>query len=385
MTMTAQNNQNRRTIRHAKMALIAVASVALARLLTGGLNVPETALAVDAGTTLQGLFGLKIHPLLFAPPGFSSDFLMLLIAAILSYSATLFSFSLNSSVRIVVLFQLCLLSYVGVAALHLLTNFAARPAMLLISLLIAAAFGFLLRRIENRRRHFEAQVVELKLREKELSESRLTLVKQDETERRLLAADLHDQVLNDLKALKNKLDSYAQTQSPSMSSEIFSAMDNSMLEVRNIMDSLSPMVLELFGLASAAEECLEKGAQRAGFDIVFDNSIEGTKLKDLSSVEQQLLYRLIQESITNICKHAEASTVEISLSLEDGQLLIRVVDDGKGISANQLEESRGLRYMRLRAGLIGAAIAWVSPNPKTGKGTTVEIRSPLRQLSKTQN
>ncbi|MBC7997289.1 MAG: hypothetical protein IAF58_05080, partial [Leptolyngbya sp.] len=218
--MTEQNNQNRRTIRHAKMALIAIASVAISRLLTGGMNVPESAMAVDAGSTLQGLFGLKIQPLLVAPSGFASDFLMLLIAAILSYSATLFSFSLTSSVRVVVLFQLCLLSYVGVAALHLLMNFAARPAMLLISLLIAAAFGILLRRIENRRRHFEAQVVELKLREKELSESRLTLVKQDETERRLLAADLHDQVLNDLKALKNKLDSYAQTQSPSISSEI---------------------------------------------------------------------------------------------------------------------------------------------------------------------
>lgn len=367
------------------MALIAVASVLLASLLTTGLGVPESALAVDAGKTLQDLFGLKLQPLVSAPSNSRSEIAMVLLATILSYSATLTCFSLTSSVRIVALFQLCLLSYIGVATLRQMINFEARPAMLLVSMIIAASFGFFLRSIENRRRHFEAQVIELKLREKELSESRLTLVKQDETERRLLAADLHDQVLNDLKALKSKLDTYAQSQSPALSSEIFSAMDNSMFEIRNIMDSLSPMVLELFGLASAAEECLEKGSQRAGFSIGFDNSIDSKILKNLSSVEQQLLYRLIQESITNICKHAEAKNVEISISQENEQLLIRIQDDGKGIASNKLEESRGLRYMRLRAGLIGAAIAWLSPVPKSGKGTVVEIRAPIRQLSKTHN
>jgi len=90
-------------------------------------------------------------------------------------------------------------------------------------------------------------------------------------------------------------------------------------------------------------------------------------------VEQSLLYRLVQESITNICKHAGATVVRGTVEMEGEHLLIKVTDNGRGIDPAKLrEDSRGVRYMRQRADLIGATIAW-RPG-EDGKGTTVEIR-----------
>lgn len=94
----------------------------------------------------------------------------------------------------------------------------------------------------------------------------------------------------------------------------------------------------------------------------------------LSLIEQSLLYRLVQESITNICKHAEAKTVRATLEKEEETtLVVRITDDGKGIDPTKMRaDSRGLRYMRLRAELIGATISWMAG--ENAKGTTVEIR-----------
>jgi signal transduction histidine kinase len=143
------------------------------------------------------------------------------------------------------------------------------------------------------------------------------------------------------------------------------------------MDSLSPAVLEHLGLPPAIEDCLRRGAQRSGFKIRFRSSVESEDLKTLSPVEQGLLYRLVQESITNICKHAAASLVRINIAVEgDGMLSIRVIDDGKGMDFDNVESnSRGVKYMRYRADLIGASVAW-SPG-EGNKGTMVEIRMDL--------
>jgi signal transduction histidine kinase len=106
------------------------------------------------------------------------------------------------------------------------------------------------------------------------------------------------------------------------------------------------------------------------------NKLNGTDLTVLSMVEQSLLYRLVQESITNACKHAEASTVRTVVEMDGNHLVISVADDGKGIDkAKWRDDSRGVRYMRQRADLIGASIAW---RPGEGdKGTVVEIRMNL--------
>jgi two-component system sensor histidine kinase UhpB len=138
------------------------------------------------------------------------------------------------------------------------------------------------------------------------------------------------------------------------------------------METLSPSVLEHLGLGAAIEDCLRRGSERSGFKVRFKNKLSSDDLDCLSMVEQVLLYRLAQESITNICKHAGASTVRATLEREENNLAIRIVDDGKGMDlAKARGDSRGMKYQRYRADLVGAIIGW-APG-ENGKGTTVEI------------
>jgi signal transduction histidine kinase len=121
---------------------------------------------------------------------------------------------------------------------------------------------------------------------------------------------------------------------------------------------------------------LRRGAERGGFKARFKSKIKVGDLDHLSMVEQSLLYRLVQESITNICKHAQASEVRANIEISRGHLLIQVIDNGKGIEFGKLkEDSRGVRYMRQRGDLIGAKIIWTPA--EGGRGTMVEIRMDL--------
>jgi two-component system sensor histidine kinase UhpB len=97
----------------------------------------------------------------------------------------------------------------------------------------------------------------------------------------------------------------------------------------------------------------------------------------ISEIEQLMLYRIIQEALNNISKHAAASSVEIVVKRLGHDMLIRVVDDGRGlIATGDLRRARGLDNMRYRARLIGAKLTWLRALGEGG--TVVELRVPLR-------
>jgi signal transduction histidine kinase len=251
------------------------------------------------------------------------------------------------------------------------------PCAFLLAIVLGGLFGYLLRLIWLRERKLETQYYELVLRNRELQEARLQMVKQDEIDRRLLSADLHDQVLNDLKAVGQKVSSLKQNPREDTSKEIDRLLQHAMNNVREVMDSLSPSILEHLGFAAAVEDCLRQAAERGGFKIRFRNAVAESVLNGLGSVEQVLLYRLVQECCNNICKHAHAERVKGSVEFHDEQIVIRIEDDGKGIDPTvRSTETRGLKYMRQRADLVGATIAWL-PGME-GKGTSVEIKLPLK-------
>lgn len=257
------------------------------------------------------------------------------------------------------------------------------PLGFLCAIAFGAAGGLYLRSKITERRKSEAQYYELDLKNRELMQTRLELLKQDEVERRILAADLHDQVLNDLKQVVHRFEKYCKEPDPENEEKIKALTSQVMREIREVMDSLSPSVLEHLGLAAAIEDCLRRGSERSNFRTRFKSRVENEELDCLSMVEKGLLYRLVQESITNICKHANANQVRTTMENDGDELLIRVIDDGKGIDPNMMRgDSRGLKYMRYRADLIGATIAW-KPG-ENGKGTVVEIRINLQDRRNAQ-
>lgn len=311
------------------------------------------------------------HMSLNAKAATTFGFLLFAVASIWA------GFKLATFARIIVGIQLFVMSLIYQWGLWNLLGVTGHPLGYSFTVLIGCISGAGLRQIELARRESEARYYELKLRNKELKETRLSLVKQDEVERRMLAADLHDQVLNDMKQLVQRFENYVENSSDKESLDKVRTLSNKVMgEIREVMESLCPSVLEHLGMAAAIEDCLRKGGERSGFKVRFRNKIDSDEFKCLSIVEQSLVYRLVQESITNTCKHANAGTVRVTIEKIDSSLLITINDDGKGLDpAKARSDSRGLKYMRLRADLIGATITWKQGD--NDKGTKVEIRLDL--------
>jgi signal transduction histidine kinase len=303
----------------------------------------------------------------------SAGILTILGFALAGFAQTYIIYKIAGPPRYIASIMLIAMAVVYQGFVYDFSSTNTHPLGFIGALIVGALSGIAMRQFQSQRRKEESTYYELKLKNRELLETRLELLKQDEVERRILAADLHDQVLNDLKQVATRFERYTKEPDPENAEKIAVLTAQVMREIREVMDSLSPSVLEHLGLAAAIEDCLRRGSERANFRTRIKSRVENEELDCLSMVEKGLLYRLVQESITNICKHAGATTVRATLESEEDELVIKVIDDGKGIDpAMARGDSRGLKYMRYRADLIGATIAW-KPG-ENGKGTSVEIR-----------
>jgi len=268
------------------------------------------------------------------------------------------------------------------------------PMSLLLASTLGIAYGHLIKQVKDTRQQLLAKDTAIENLDSELSASNLQLIKDDETERRVLAGDLHDQVLNDLKLLRERLHNVYKMQSETATGadkevpstdknlalesevkEIESLIVRSMQQIREVMDSLSPAVLQHLGFVDAIEDCVRNGSERANYKVRFRCSIDHSVFDSFNQIELTLLYRLVQESINNICKHAEASVVKCTITADGDSVTISIGDDGKGMDlSNTSPQSRGLQYMRQRASIIGATVNWLPG--EDNKGTIVNIRKP---------
>ncbi|MBP7862211.1 hypothetical protein KA183_11040 [bacterium] len=253
----------------------------------------------------------------------------------------------------------------------------ARPLSFGILLCVSILIGIFLKQRANERDQMEAASTEVLIRNKELQESRLTMVKQDEEDRRLLAADLHDQILNDLRNIVVAFEQYTRTPDDSLKNQIVQQLKSSMTDIREIMDDLCPVILAEFGLCAAIEERLDKAAKHSKLKVRFNTKVDDKDLERFSIVEQQLIYRLVQESITNLCKHANASQVNVSISKQGEHFIFRTTDNGVGFDPIKMSnDSRGTMYMRLRASLIDATVSWQTPENGIGTDFILSVPSP---------
>jgi signal transduction histidine kinase len=150
--------------------------------------------------------------------------------------------------------------------------------------------------------------------------------------------------------------------------------DEIIQQVRRISAELRPGVLDDLGLHAAIEWQSQEFEKRTGTTCLVTSSIgDGRFPRDPSTA----LFRIFQEALTNVARHAEAKRVEIRLSLVDGAIRMEIRDDGRGITATALTDRRslGLLGMRERARRLGgsAEIAAASPH-----GTRVTVEVPLR-------
>jgi two-component system sensor histidine kinase UhpB len=203
--------------------------------------------------------------------------------------------------------------------------------------------------------------------ESERQENGRRVLAAQETERIGIARDLHDEVGQLLTAVLLQLNSIAET-APTHRVEIDRAREavrRALDEVRRISRELRPEMLEQLGLVSALTELSTTFARGSGVQVErkFD-----TPLPPLSPDAELAVYRIAQESLTNVARHSEAAHVTIVLERGLDSIILRVVDDGCGFRGAPVEHG-GLRSMRERALLIGGALAI-----EEGAGGGVHVR-----------
>jgi signal transduction histidine kinase len=155
-------------------------------------------------------------------------------------------------------------------------------------------------------------------------------------------------------------------------SSILQLVDESIQVVRRIATELRPGILDDMGLVAAIEWAGEDFQSRTGTACRLHRPQETIAV---GAEQATAIFRIFQETLTNVARHADAGAVEVRLSVEQGGLMLEVHDDGKGISKDKLGASKslGILGMRERAMLLGGELT-IEGLP--GNGTTVRVRIP---------
>jgi signal transduction histidine kinase len=150
-------------------------------------------------------------------------------------------------------------------------------------------------------------------------------------------------------------------------------IDDAIATSGRVARELRPGILKEFGLPAAIECQAEDFSQRTGLPFRCDAMDYDAQVSEDASIA---MFRVFQEALTNIAKHAKASHIEVSMSQERGALLLRIRDDGCGIEPGDLNKPKsfGLRGMRERMASLGGS---AEIGPCAEGGTEIILRAPL--------
>ena len=227
---------------------------------------------------------------------------------------------------------------------------------------------------------------ERSVRDSEKSLRSLTgrLLQLQDEERRRFSRELHDSLGQYLAGVKMNLDMFSNSQpADHLLSEAIHLLDQSIAETRTISHLLHPPLLDEAGFSSAAKWYIEGFAQRSGIEVNMD--LPGDVGRLPKSIELGL-FRVLQESLTNIHRHSGSSRAEIALKMFSDQVVLEVRDYGKGIARELLENFRakgtnfgvGLAGMRERLRELGGQLDIQSKAP----GTVISVTLPLPEKDK---
>ncbi len=213
--------------------------------------------------------------------------------------------------------------------------------------------------------------------EAERRESARSTLAGQELERKRLARELHDEISQSLTALLLEIGRTARRAPPELADGLASAQKatrSSLEEVQRIVRELRPEALDDLGLRSALAVLSDHVSEQTGLRIV--RSID-SDLPALDPEEELVIYRIVQESLTNIVRHAGASAAELSLERTTTGIALSVQDNGCGLTGPPGAAGNGIRGMRERALLIGAEL---SVGSRPGGGSEVRLRLPSGQM-----
>jgi signal transduction histidine kinase len=219
-------------------------------------------------------------------------------------------------------------------------------------------------------------------RNSEESLRRLTgrLLQLQDAERRKFSRELHDSLGQYLAGAKMNLEMFASERKDSLLAETVQLLDHSIAETRTISHLLHPPLLDEVGLSSAAKWYLEGFAQRSGIEVKVDLAEDASRLPKPVALG---LFRVLQESLTNIHRHSNSARAEVALQLSADQAILKVRDYGGGIAPEVLDHFQtagtksgvGLAGMRERIHELGGQFR-IEP---CAPGTLILVTMPLAE------
>ena len=222
---------------------------------------------------------------------------------------------------------------------------------------LARAFNDMLDRLERERRESARQALTVQ-----------------EGERSRVARELHDEVGQIFTAIMLQIESLASRAPAEFRDELEELRETARTgatDVRRIATRLRPEALEDLGLQSALSTLATSFGEQTR--IAVDRALE--PVGELDPEQELVVYRVAQEALTNVARHARATAVDVSLQRENGSAVLRVCDDGRGLPDGAALSSSGIRGMRERAMLIGAELTLRTVEPR---GTEIVLRVPVR-------
>lgn len=198
-----------------------------------------------------------------------------------------------------------------------------------------------------------------------------------DAERRRWARELHDETLQGLGGLRLLLSAARRgndlAQAQTAMDEAIEHIEREAENLRSIITELRPAALDELGLRAAIEALLDRHQVQSGLRIDGQLALPG-KENPLDQDLETTVYRLLQEALTNVAKHAHAERVRVKVSESEGQLLIEVKDDGRGFDTESASDGFGLAGIRERVSLAEGKLSVESDE----QGTLVTACLPVR-------
>jgi signal transduction histidine kinase len=209
-----------------------------------------------------------------------------------------------------------------------------------------------------------------------------------ERERTRWAREIHDEIIQGLGALRLKLanarDQHNQETLQNAVGDVLEGLGHEIEGLRHLITELRPAALDDLGLIPALQALARRAQAIDGLDVQTEIDLDlGPEGQRLDAELESTIYRVVQEALTNVSRHAQATRALVSVNGHDGVMRVAITDDGRGLAANGrplgprgdgLEGGFGLAGMRERAELVGGELE-LAPAP--GQGTTVRLTVPL--------
>jgi signal transduction histidine kinase len=207
-----------------------------------------------------------------------------------------------------------------------------------------------------------------------------------EREKAALARELHDELGSllvaskiDVSWLRRTLDDGSEN-SKLRWDRVLRCLDDGLSLKRRVIESLRPTLLDNVGLVAALRWLVDETLRRVGIACVEDYP---NSLPEMSPDARIAVFRVVQESLVNVVKHANARTVHLTVHADERDLSVNIHDDGMGIEEDRIEvaQSHGLRGMRHRIEALGGVLRVRSAGP--GAGTEIDFTLPLERVRQT--